>query len=120
MTQRDADKVVPGSQLFTGAGDVVTVVSRVMYDENWTKVWRDWGRLDAAVGKVRAFWCRREDGSLTKIGIESVGTYGHLPPLTANVYADWLDENGEPMAAAKLRAAFPMDPVTAEKTAGAL
>jgi hypothetical protein len=30
-------------------------------------------------------------------------------PLTGNVYADWLEENGEPIAAAKLRAAFPLD-----------
>lgn len=30
-------------------------------------------------------------------------------PFAANVYADWLDENGEPHAAAKLRAAFPLD-----------
>jgi hypothetical protein len=30
-------------------------------------------------------------------------------PLTANVYADWLDEQGEPSAAAKLRKAFPLD-----------
>jgi uncharacterized protein (TIGR02996 family) len=29
--------------------------------------------------------------------------------LTANVYADWLEDNGEPAAAAKLRAAFPLD-----------
>jgi len=30
-------------------------------------------------------------------------------PLTANVYADWLEDNGEPGAAAKLRVAFPLD-----------
>lgn len=28
---------------------------------------------------------------------------------TANVYADWLLENGEPLAAIKLREAFPID-----------
>jgi hypothetical protein len=31
-----------------------------------------------------------------------------LPPAAANVYADWLEDNGEPAAAAKLRAAFPL------------
>jgi hypothetical protein len=30
------------------------------------------------------------------------------PALTANVFADWLDEQGEPTAAAKLRKAFPI------------
>jgi hypothetical protein len=35
---------------------------------------------------------------------------GHLEPLTANVYADWLDENGEHGAADKLRRAFPLSP----------
>ena len=29
--------------------------------------------------------------------------------LSANVYADWLEDNGEPAAAEKLRAAFPLD-----------
>jgi hypothetical protein len=29
-------------------------------------------------------------------------------PVTANVFADFLDENGEPAAAEKLRKAFPM------------
>jgi len=29
--------------------------------------------------------------------------------LSANVYADWLEDNGEPAAAAKLRQAFPLD-----------
>lgn len=32
-----------------------------------------------------------------------------LDPLPANVYADWLEEHGEGAAAAKLRAAFPLD-----------
>jgi len=31
-------------------------------------------------------------------------------PLTANVFADWLEENGEIRAAAKLRAVFPLAP----------
>jgi hypothetical protein len=29
-------------------------------------------------------------------------------PVFANVYADWLEENGEPSAAEKLRVAFPL------------
>lgn len=32
-----------------------------------------------------------------------------LNPQTANVYADWLEENNEPWAARKLREAFPLD-----------
>ncbi len=35
-----------------------------------------------------------------------------LPPAPAHVFADFLDENGEPRAAEKLRAAFPMGEVT--------
>lgn len=31
-----------------------------------------------------------------------------LDPITANVFADWLEENGENRAAAKLRSAFPI------------
>lgn len=31
-----------------------------------------------------------------------------LPPEPANVYADWLEENGEARAAARLREAFPL------------
>ncbi len=31
-----------------------------------------------------------------------------LPPATANVYADWLEDHGHPEAAAALRAAFPL------------
>jgi len=45
-----------------------------------------------------------------------VSRYAHevshpSPPdtLSANVYADFLDEAGEPAAAAKLRSAFPLD-----------
>jgi hypothetical protein len=38
----------------------------------------------------------------------------HYETATANVYADWLDEHGEPMAAHKLRQAFPIDPGKAE------
>ena len=31
-------------------------------------------------------------------------------PLSATVHADWLEENGEAQAAAKLRKAFPLPP----------
>jgi hypothetical protein len=34
-----------------------------------------------------------------------------LPPIPANVYADWLDEQGEHRAAALLREAFPLGPL---------
>jgi hypothetical protein len=34
----------------------------------------------------------------------------HLPPEPGNVFADWLEDNGEPVAAAKLRQAFPLVP----------
>jgi hypothetical protein len=33
-----------------------------------------------------------------------------LDPTTSNVYADWLDDHGEPGAARKLREAFPLPP----------
>src|SRR3954468_3260071 len=37
-----------------------------------------------------------------------------LSTASANVYADWLDEHGEQMAAHKLRRAFPLDPCVRE------
>jgi len=66
-------------------------------------------------------WC---DVYVRREGFDSIGRrYGEVrraaahvslaaPPhdrLSANVYADWLEDNGEPAAAAKLRAAFPID-----------
>ena len=34
---------------------------------------------------------------------------GRPDGVTGNVYADWLEDNGEPIAASKLRRAFPID-----------
>lgn len=63
-------------------------------------------------------WCLevRPEG-VTKLGrrrpsllvfLEEITPLEPFDRTTANVFADWLEENGEPEAAAKLRKAFPI------------
>lgn len=63
------------------------------------------GAMAEAAGIYRHLWRPEE------VGVPPLP--GGLDPTAAQVYADWLEENGEPGAAAKLRGAFPLGAATA-------
>lgn len=106
MQIRDVPGLKPGDRLL------------VPYGMRWRKV----EVLDVtrgAGGEVLSVRCRREGvnahtGNPRFPPVRRLGTCEVAFPammcgkLTANIYADWLDDQGEHQAAAKLRAAFPL------------
>jgi len=77
--------------------------------------------LQGCIGFHPTFQVRLRRPGLTPGGKNRAWFSGHVerfrvvgrpppPPAPANVYADWLEEHGEPAAAAKLRLAFPLGP----------
>lgn len=75
------------------------------------------------IGEISGYY---DDGDVGVWGRQvKIGTRGHgkfnrvdvrkLDLVSPNVYADWLEDHGEPEAAKKLRAAFPIDSGEIEK-----
>jgi hypothetical protein len=97
VTADEAAKLQPGDRVMTPGG--VRVVAFVLARQ----VVRVAARRD---GVTRA-------GKRYPIQVyrpQELSRAGHLDPEPANVYADFLEECGEPRAAALLRAAFPLGP----------
>lgn len=102
MTDDEALALKPGDVVKTRLGGRQTTVTVV-----WTGTYFDdpgFYVMVRRLGKItprRFYPVKRRDAS-------EVEYVGPADPPTAHVYADWLEENGEPRAAEMLRKAFPL------------
>ena len=100
MTVEELRALKVGDRVWTdhsGQRDVLCVVT------NWP--FQDRGTWFVSIRRVDLVSSHRVNRDASRLIL-----FERRDSFTANVYADWLEENGEPQAAVKLRAAFPISP----------
>jgi|SRR5215813_3789425 len=106
MTKVEMAELRPGDQVTTRIGSE-TVLCVVVVPTPYC------GRHDPLRVRLRRVAPGRACASFLRHASE-IALASRYDPLTANVFADWLEENGEIRAATKLRAVFPLAPAVEE------